>query len=194
MNNLIEAVSNYVILFLTENLSDQLSFHNISHTYEVVGASREIGTQTNLSQEEMLIVQVAAWFHDCGYINTYIGHEEESKKIAKGFLENFDCQKNFIDKVLSCIESTKYPQNPSSLIEKVLCDADLYHFTRTDYSRYENAIRQEFEQYLGLIYTDEEWLIKNCNFLTSHSYYTDYGQKILMKFKEVNIQLMNCSQ
>jgi hypothetical protein len=71
------------------------------------------------------------------------------------------------------------------------CPSD---FTRTDYSRYENAIRQEFEQYLGLIYTDEEWLIKNCNFLTSHSYYTDYGQKILMKFKEVNIQLMNCSQ
>lgn len=43
MNNLVEAVSNYVKLFLSENLSDQLTFHNIKHTYDVVDAVREIG-------------------------------------------------------------------------------------------------------------------------------------------------------
>lgn len=191
MNNLIEAVSNYVILFLSENLSDQLLFHNIGHTYEVVGTAREIGLHYNLSQEEMSILQIAAWFHDCGYANTYTGHEEESKKIAKTFLDNFVCEKNFINKVLNCIEATKYPQNPTSLIEKILCDADMYHLTRPNYPKYEKAIREEFEKYLGLIYTDKEWWTKNSSFLTCHTYYTDYGQKILARFKEVNIQLMN---
>lgn len=192
MGNLLEAVSSYVILFLSENLSENLSFHSIGHTYDVVGAAREIGIQSNLSEQEMLVLQVAAWFHDCGYANVYMGHEEESKKIAKNFLENFGCEENFINDVLGCIDSTKYPPKPSSLIEKVLCDADLYHLTRPNYPKYETALRQEFEKYCSLIYTDEEWQANNCNFFKEHEYYTDYGQKILTKFKEVNFQLINC--
>ncbi|MFY7816175.1 MAG: HD domain-containing protein [Chryseobacterium taeanense] len=194
MDNLVEAVSSYVTLFLSENLSEDFSFHCMGHTYDVVNAVREIGAQSNLSEEEMLILKVAAWFHDCGYVNLYIGHEEESKKIAQNFLENFGCEKDFIDAVLSCIASTKYPPKPSSLLEKVLCDADLYHLTLPNYSKYEKALRQEFEKYLGLIYTDEEWLEKNLSFLKNHEYYTDYGQKVLAKFKEVNIQLMIYSE
>jgi predicted metal-dependent HD superfamily phosphohydrolase len=194
MDNLVKAVSSYVILFLSENLSENLSFHSIGHTYDVVGAAREIGAKSNLSEEEMLILQVAAWFHDCGYANTYMGHEEESKKIAKNFLENFGCKENFIHDVLNCIDSTKYPSKPFSLLEKVMCDADMYHLTKPNYPKYEKALRQEFEKYLGLIYTDEEWLKKNCNFFKDHQYYTDYGREILTKFKEVNIQLMNCSE
>lgn len=193
MDNLVEAVSRYVTIFLSEKLSDNLSFHSIGHTYDVVGAAREIGAQSNLSEEEMLVVQIAAWFHDCGYVHAYRGHEEESKKIARNFLENFGCEEKFIKAVLNGINSTKYPPNPSSLIEKVLCDADLYHLTKPNYRTYEKALRQEFKIYLGLVYTDEEWRTENCSFLTDHTYYTDYGQKILSKFKEVNIQI-NCSE
>lgn len=191
MNSLVEAVSSYVILFLSENLSDELVFHNINHTYEVVVAAKEIGSQCDLSDNEMLVLEVAAWFHDCGYANTYLGHENESKKIAKDFLENYGCENDFISSVLNCIESTKYPPKPSSLIEKVLCDADLYHLTRANYPKYEKALRREFEIFLKLIYTDEEWLKKNCWFLSEHTYYTGFGQKVLSKFKETNIQ-MHC--
>ncbi|MEY8760227.1 HD domain-containing protein [Chryseobacterium tongliaoense] len=189
-NNLIENVSGFVIPFLTENLSANLHFHTIDHTLDVVQAAEEIGIQSRLSEEEMTVLRVAAWFHDCGYAHTYSGHEEESKKIAVNFLNNTGCQQDFIEAVLSCIESTKYPQNPSSLVEKVLCDADFYHFTKPCYPRYEQAIRQEFETFFGLVYTDEEWCIKNCSFLIQHQYYTDYGKQVLSRFKEVNIQLL----
>lgn len=191
MNNLIEAVSSYVILFLSENLSNELVFHNINHTYEVVAAAREIGYQCYLSDNEMLALEVAAWFHDCGYANTYLGHENESKKIAEVFWEIMDVKKILLIVFLNCIESTKYPSKPSSLIEKVLCDADLYHLTRTNYTKYEKALRKEFEIFLKLIYTDKEWLKKNCWFLSDHTYYTDFGQEVLSKFKETNIQ-MHC--
>lgn len=194
MDNLVEAVKNYMILFLSENLPDDLYFHNIGHTYDVVDAVCEIGLQAGLSEEEMHIVQVSAWFHDCGYANTYIGHEDESKKLAKLFLDNFGCEKDFTEAVLKCIESTKYPPKPNSLLEKVMCDADMYHLARANYSKYDKAIRREFEIYLGLVYTDEEWQAKNCNFLIHHQYYTDYGQKILSKFKDVNIQLLQCQK
>lgn len=191
MNNLVEAVSNYVKLFLSENLSDQLTFHNIKHTYDVVDAVGEIGLQTHLSDYEMRIVQVAAWFHDCGYVTCYKGHEEESKRIAKTFLQNFGCENSFVNQVLQCIDSTKYPQHPTFLTDQVMCDADMFHLTKTNYCQYEKALRLEFEKYLGLIFTDEEWKMKNNDFFSNHQYFTPYGQNILSKFKEVNVRLSN---
>lgn len=175
MNNLLQAVRDYAILFLTENLSSELTFHNIGHTYEVVSAVHEICQESELSEEEICTLQVSAWFHDCGYAFCYKGHEEESKKIAHNFLENFGCEKDFIHKILQCIDSTKYPQNPVSEIEKIICDADLFHLTRTNYTKYEKALRLEFEKYLGLIFTDEEWQMQNNDFLKNHQYFTEYG-------------------
>lgn len=102
---------------------------------------------------------VAAWFHDCGYAHTYIGHEEESKKEAISCLEKRGCDPAFICSVLDCIEATKFPQNPRSTVERVLCDADIYHFTKVSYPQYAKAIRSEFETYLSRTYTDEEWLV-----------------------------------
>jgi predicted metal-dependent HD superfamily phosphohydrolase len=193
MNNLLQVIKEYVVSFLTDNLSEELTFHHIGHTYEVVEAVQEIIGQTELSEEDSLIVQTAAWFHDCGYAVCYKGHEEKSEIIAKDFLENFGCENVFIEKVLQCIESTKYPQNPHSEIEKIICDADMYHLTKTNYYQYEKALRLEFEKYLELILTDDEWKMKNNNFFTSHQYFTEYGRNILSKFKEVNVQLANGS-
>lgn len=188
MNNLIEAVRTHVTAFLSANLSEKLLFHNINHTYEVVEAVQEVGSQSGLSEKEMSIVEVAAWFHDCGYASTYIGHENESRKLAKVFLENFGCKKDFIDCVLNCIDSTKYPPRPLTMVEKVICDADLYHLSKSNYTAYENALRKEFEIFLELRYTDGEWIQKNRNFLSDHQYYTDFGKEVLSKLKEINIQ------
>ncbi len=193
MDNLLQVVRDYVILFLTENLSQQLTFHNITHTYEVVSAVREIARENTLSDEEFCALEIAAWFHDCGYASCYKGHEEESKRIAKNFLENSNCDKSFIEKVLKCIDSTKYPQNPVSDMEKILCDADMFHLTRTNYYQYEKALRLEFEKFLGLTFTDEEWQMENHIFLQHQHYFTSYGQDVLEKFKDVNILLMNSS-
>jgi len=177
MNNLLQVTKHYVVLFLTDNLSEELTFHNIGHTFEVVEAVQEIIDQTALSEEDGLIIKTAAWFHDCGYAFCYKGHEEKSKIIAKDFLENFGCKKVFIEKVLQCIESTKFPQNPTSDIEKIICDADMFHLTKTNYHQYEKALRLEFEKYLGLIFTDEEWKMENSDFFRNHQYFTKYGQK-----------------
>lgn len=193
MNNLLQTVRDYVILFLTENLSDQLVFHNLGHTYEVVSAVRQICQKSTVSVEDVCVLEVSAWFHDCGYAFCYKGHEEESKRIARNFLENFGCEKDFIEKVLQCIGATQYPQNPVSDIEKIICDADMFHLTRTDYPKYEKALRLEFKRYLGLNFTDEEWQMENRDFLNNHHYFTEYGQHILSKFKEVNVRLMNDS-
>lgn len=89
---------------------------------------------------------------------------------------------------MACIGATRFPQNPKSIEEEVLTDADLYHFTKPDYPKYEQRLRKEFKIYLGRTYTDKEWAETNYTLLKSHSYYTPYGKTVLQKFKEVNIE------
>ena len=191
MSQLIESVEDYVFGFLSETLSTNLVFHNFSHTNEVVKAAWEIGPDSGLDKSEMDILIVAAWFHDCGYAYAYIGHEEESKKIAKSYLEKYNANTDFIESVLACIDATKFPQHPRTIAEKVLCDADFFHFTKTSYPKYAIAIRKEFEVFLDKMYSEEEWQKVNAAMLTTHSYYTEYGKSVLSRFKDVNIELMN---
>jgi predicted metal-dependent HD superfamily phosphohydrolase len=191
MNPLIKSVEKYVPVFLKKNLDSNFVFHNLNHTYEVVQAALEIGQGSDLATSEMDILIVAAWFHDCGYVNAYIGHEEESKKIAKSYLEKWGANTDFILSVLACIEATKYPQHPGTMVEKVLCDADFFHFTKPSYPQYAKTIRKEFEVFLDKIYSDEEWLKVNTSLLMAHNYCTEYGKSVLRRFKNVNIELVN---
>lgn len=190
MENIVKNVELFVTALLRDNLSANLCFHNLAHTLGVVAAAKEIGQYSHLSEKEMDILAVAAWFHDSGYIHTYTGHEEESKKIAKAYLEQCHCDSSFIASVLACIEATKFPQRPGGILEKVLCDADLYHFTKTSYPQYAKAIRKEFEEFLGRMYSDEEWQHVNAAQLAEHGYCTEYGKSVLSRFKELNVELL----
>jgi len=189
---LLNAVQVYVLGYLKDNLSSKLTFHTVNHTLEVVQAAGEIATHYNLSDENLKLIQIAACFHDCGYATVYTGHENLSKQIAEDFLKEHNYPENLLTHVLSCIEATRYPQNPMSVEAKILCDADLYHFTRPNYHRYEHALRVELELYFKRGYTETEWTRTNCEMLENHAYFTDYGIEVLQKFKAINIERMKC--
>ncbi|MEJ7780691.1 MAG: HD domain-containing protein [Daejeonella sp.] len=190
--NILTSVEHYVLSYLKENLPSNLTFHNVHHTLEVVHAVKEIGTKYPLTKEQLKVIQIAAWFHDCGYAEIYIGHEDVSKKIANDFLRGHSFPATLIETVLTCIEGTRYPQNPITLEAKILCDADLYHFTKPDYHCYEQALRIEHERYFKMLYSDKDWADANCKMLKTHQYFTDYGMQVLQKFKEINIDRMEC--
>jgi len=58
---LMEDVEKYASNILLA-LPEALVYHNLNHTREVVKAAQKIGAHSNLSQEEMDIVLIAAWF------------------------------------------------------------------------------------------------------------------------------------
>lgn len=189
---IIDQVSVYVSASLKERLSPRLLFHNSNHTYEVVAAAGEIGANSNLTELQLAIVTIAAWFHDCGYTVKYKDHEDESKRIANDFLKGQSYPDDFIRSVLACIEATRYPQQPRSIEEMVICDADLYHFTKPDYPHYEEALRLEWNDCLYLNYSRQEWEEVNCSVLLEHTYFTEYGKNVLQKFKDVNLERLKC--
>src|SRR5215217_284774 len=99
---IISKAEEYATSYLNDNLSSNLLFHNKEHTFEVATAAKEIGMHSDLTEQQLAIVIVAAWFHDCGYTVVYIGHEDESKKMAERFLQKHSCPEAFTKGVLAC--------------------------------------------------------------------------------------------
>ena len=60
-----------------------------------------------------------------GFIKTYKGHEQEGCKLARKHLPDFGCSAEDVERICSMIMATEIPQNPTNLLEQVICDADL---------------------------------------------------------------------
>ena len=78
-----QKAQDYVFNLLREKLSPSLIYHNYLHTAEVVEAANEVAEGSNLSKEDTELINLAAWFHDTGFVEKYEGHEEVSKEIAE---------------------------------------------------------------------------------------------------------------
>ena len=60
-------VKDHVIKVLSDQLSEDMTYHSINHTLDVVKSANEIASKQNFSEEEVEILNIAAWFHDIGY-------------------------------------------------------------------------------------------------------------------------------
>jgi len=185
---LLQKSRKYVESFLKENLTDGIYYHDLEHTQEVVEASQEIGIASKISNEELEIVLIAAWFHDTGYYKGMEDHEAMSKDVAEKFLKQEGVEESKIAAVGGCILATKIPQTPKNIMEEVLCDADLYHVSTRDFFTKSELLRKEF----SLIFPDEiqldEWFKNSIKFLKNHSFFTSYAKEKLLPAKKENLK------
>jgi predicted metal-dependent HD superfamily phosphohydrolase len=186
----LQKVEDYVLSILTERTPVQNTYHNPAHTKDVVSSSIEIGTAENLSQDEMEIIQIAAWFHDVGYIDKSESHEELSAMYASNFLteENYPADK--IDLIIGCILATKVPQNPKNKLEKIICDSDLNHIGRNTFFERNDLFRLEYENQMKRRLTEYEWMTKTIDFITRHLFFTDYALKNFSGQKKENLRVL----
>ncbi len=184
---LIKQSAGFAKKLIEKQLPPNMHFHNLLHTQYVVNAVSEIGFQCKINNRDMAIIQIAAWFHDTGYCYAYVGHEDNSIGIAATFLKQEDADGSFTDEVMACIAATKMPQYPQSLLQQIMCDADMFHLADDDYLAYAERLRAEWEYNLNKQYSDDEWRRTNLNMLIQHKYFTDYGKTVLQEHKLVNI-------
>lgn len=166
---------------LEQELPDKLYYHNIKHTIDVVTEVELIGWAEGLSEEEILILKLAALFHDSGHIISYDDHEIEGTILARKMLEKYNYSEEMLDKICKLIMSTKFPPNPISAMEKVMCDSDLDYLGRVDFIPVSNMLYEELKV-RNLIGSFTEWNAKQLNFIKKHQYYTDTAQNL----REVN--------
>lgn len=172
---------------LSRFLPTELYFHNLEHTQEVVLASQFIAEESGLPGREIELLLIAAWFHDTGYIVDYDTHEQYSEQIASNWLAESRLSQLDQNKIIGCIRATRMPQKPHTLLEEIICDADLIHLSTKEYEQKAALLHQEWKCVRGLNPSPKEWMINNIDFLTNHHYFTLYGQRILEVRKEKNI-------
>lgn len=174
----------YVTDFFKKNIHNGFAFHNLDHTKRVVDTSKKILRHYFLKNDDRFALLSAAWFHDTGFSSGKIeGHENISLSIAESFLKN-KVSNGIIKKVTSCIRATQLPQKPATVIEKIICDADLYHLGTTRFPEFSKLLKKEMEDYFNKKITDEEWSEKNIQFLSGHKYFTEYCKQHLEPVKQ----------
>jgi predicted metal-dependent HD superfamily phosphohydrolase len=189
MNRLIENISHYIDSLLQNNPSDFV-YHNLQHTKDVADIVKDVAENSGIDEEEKELLLIAAWFHDTGYPESILQHELKSAEIAEEYLKSINFPFGKIATVKQLILSTKIPQNPKSLSEKIICDADIAYIGKNTFINRISLLRDEWKQTLKRKFTDYEWLKENINFIEANSFHTDYARNKFGDERKKNLALL----
>lgn len=183
--------------FVTELLQTKtppcLVYHNIEHTREVLHNVELIARHEKITIEEMNILKMAAWFHDTGYIKKYVGHEEESVKIAVEFLRSKQVDADVIEQVANCILATDFARQPENKIQEVLRDADFMHMGKENYPEYADRLRREVNAAGIRKIKKHDFEKESVDMFLAHTFYTEYCRRQLTDIKESNLENLKAS-
>ncbi|MCD4678836.1 MAG: HD domain-containing protein [Bacteroidales bacterium] len=182
----ITATKDFFIEKLNRELKPDLYYHSIRHTLDVHDAAVKIAEMENVNGHDMVLLRTAAYLHDAGLINTYIGHEEASVVIAKEYLPKFGYSVDDIDIVSAMILTTKLPQKANTKFEQILCDADLDYLGRDDFFMIAHRLRCEWNIYNSQT-SLKEWYQIQIKFLEGHTYFTESARKLRCEKKKFNL-------
>ena len=185
---IIRKASDFVFALFKEQLSKKLVYHNYKHTSEVVEECTLLAEAHALPPEETEILLLAAWLHDAGYVETYIGHEEKSAEIAARFLQENNYPQERITKVQDCILATRKDHTPKTLTEKILVDADLSHMCRFNFFSTAELLRVEWEIFLNKTFSATEWEQFQLDFLNNHTFETEFAHQHFSEQLLLNIE------
>jgi predicted metal-dependent HD superfamily phosphohydrolase len=185
---LINEVKTYVTDLLTNKLSKSIRFHTLQHTQEVVAACEKLAEFHQLPDDDRFALTIAAWFHDTGYTGGEAkDHETVSIQLAADFLTAHAAGEELKNKVFGCINATRIPHNPNTLIEKIICDADLFHLGTDDFKEKNRLLREEFKEFSGKEISKKDWRKINIRFIEGHKYFTVYAREKLEPVKQQHL-------
>ncbi len=178
----------HIIDKLQKKLSPALTYHNIAHTLDVLHRAVHIAKSEGIQDEEdFLLLQISALYHDVGFLDVYTGHEEISCKVACADLTNFGFSIMQIEKVCGMIRATKVPQQPQTVLEEIICDADLDYLGRDDFFEIGKGLYKEFLDQ-KIVSDDGSWNLLQVRFLENHHYVTNTSIKLRQKQKQHHLE------
>jgi predicted metal-dependent HD superfamily phosphohydrolase len=180
-------IESHVQQLLEEQLPNDVVYHSLAHTEDVVHAAEQLATLANLPPADEELLLIAAWFHDTGFTVNPADHETYSQAIARVKLQELGYSEEKIAIVEAAIEATRMPQNPKNLLEELLCDADLSHLGEKGFYRRSEQLRQEWNLLKNEKTTDISWVRNSIRFMNRHAYFTDAARKLYEKQKEKNV-------
>lgn len=185
--DILKQAEDYVSSLYESDHNQNLVYHNIDHTRKVVDHVNEIAAHYELEEKNIIILNLAAWFHDTGHLyEDPIDHEKKSVKLMRDWIETKDIYAALADEIDRTIMATQIDSEPSNLLEQIIKDADTYHFGTKEFKEYDKLMRKEMKlRNLDTILMD--WEKNTLALLVHHQYYTDYCKNLLDERKRKNM-------
>lgn len=169
---------------LEKELPENLFYHNVKHTVDVVTEVELIGWAEGCDDEEILLLKTAALFHDLGHTVSYDDHEFQGTILAREILTGFGYSERQIETICGLIMATRLPPAPENLSEKIMCDSDLDYLGRSDFIPVSNTLFEELKA-RGKMGSLNDWNKLQIKFISGHQYFT----KTARSLREVNKQM-----
>jgi predicted metal-dependent HD superfamily phosphohydrolase len=166
-----EGARTYILQRLRNELPARRSYHSLAHTLDVYASAIDIGEREGITGEDLVLLKIAALFHDAGFLTNDKDHEEASCALVRAELPRFGFSGGQIERVCGLIDATRIPQSPRDLLAEVLCDADLDYLGRGDFIPIGNTLFAEMKAH-GVLKTEREWNELQERFLARHQYFT----------------------
>ncbi|HKL39855.1 MAG TPA: Pycsar system effector family protein [Cryomorphaceae bacterium] len=167
--------------FATEKLANGLppyaKYHDLEHTLTVASEVRDLALKEGIETNNIRCLEVAAWFHDLGYLQRIQGHEALSAEIADEFLSKQEISKEERELVHRLIHATEMTGKPQDKLEMLMRDADLAHLGLEVAAERSDLLRQEREILLGHSLKKSDWAKMNVEFFEKHGYFTDAAKE-----------------
>lgn len=168
----INAIKSHILQILEVGLSDSLTYHDINHTLDVEKQILKIAAAEGITnQEDLEDLQIAALYHDTGFLQVHTFHEIVSCELARKYLPDFGLTNNRVENICNIIMATKFPHEPHNILEMIMCDADLDYLGRDEFYDTSNKLRAELITY-KIIKPDTDWNEFQINFFTKHNFFT----------------------
>ncbi len=168
-------------------LPPQVEYHNVEHTQSVLARSMYYAAQANLPQHEKYVLALAAAFHDVGFLQGPEQHELRSAQHAARILSDYHVCPEMIQEVQHAILATQMPQRPVTLLEQILCDADLDNLGTEEFMERGARLRRELAHYSGVLIPPQDWCEKSLKLLKEHTYWTSYAREERDAQKQRNV-------
>lgn len=181
-------VEAHVTRLFEQSQDTRLVYHNLQHTQKVVYRAKEIASHYNLIETDTLVIYIAAWFHDTGYLVAEPSvHEEHSLKLMQDFMRDFPEEQNLVKSIEDCIMATKPGITPVNLLQQIVVDADTYNLGSKEFNTTNYLVYKEHTMRSGYI-SMLDWNKQSVKFLRNHQYYTQYCRELLNEGKKKNIK------
>lgn len=181
-----EQAYSFLIEKLAIGLPSYITYHDLDHTKNVIAAVDHLARGENITGDDYILLKTAALFHDAGFLQSHVEHEELSCAFARKHLPEFGYSHDQIERICVMITTTKLPQSASDRLSRVLCDADLYYLGADNYELYAEKLYREFKK-LDIVKTPTEWKLKQAEFISHHKYFTETAIRDRDQGKQKNL-------
>ena len=164
-----------VLKILEEQLPEELTYHGIHHTMDVLNVCNEYIEREGLSDTEAFLLRVGALYHDLGFIRSFEEHEKHGADMAQEKLPSYGLDQDQIEVIKGLIMATKVPQSPKTDLEMILCDADLDYLGRDDFYSIGRTLYEELRA-LDKISDEKQWNQLQLTFLNAQKFHTDFAR------------------